>query len=120
MACILTVDDSLSIRKMLSLTLGSAGFDVVQAVDGLDALEMANQHNFDVAVVDVNMPRMDGYELVQKLRQDERFRFKPILILTTESSKESKMKGREAGATGWIVKPFDPQVLLATIDKILG
>ncbi len=119
MTHILAVDDSPSIRQMVSYTLESAGYDVVMANDGDEALELAKKHNVNLVLTDVNMPNMDGITLVKHLRQLENYRHKPILILTTESSAEKKMQGKKAGATGWIVKPFDPEQLLATIRKVL-
>lgn len=117
---ILAVDDSPSMRKMVSFTLQSAGYDVIMAYDGVEALEIA-QKSPDVSLVltDVNMPNMDGITLVKSLRTLRDYQFKPILILTTESSQEKKMKGKEAGATGWIVKPFDPGKLLQTLKRVL-
>ncbi|MBU0500334.1 MAG: response regulator [Gammaproteobacteria bacterium] len=119
MAKILTVDDSRSIRQMVSLTLRTAGYDVVEAADGVEALEYASRNSVDLAIIDVNMPRLDGIALTRKLRELANWRFTPILILTTESSQERKQEGRAAGATGWIVKPFDPDSLLATIRKVM-
>lgn len=116
---ILAVDDSASMRKMVHFTLSGAGYDVVQAVDGVEALEYARDHEVDVVLTDVNMPRMDGIELVKELRALPSYRFTPMLVLTTESSQEKKLQGKQAGATGWIVKPFNPEQLLATIARVL-
>lgn len=116
---ILTVDDSTSIRQMVCFTLRQAGFEVTEACDGVDALEKVTSASVDMALVDVNMPRMDGITLVKKLRSDARFRFIPIVMLTTESQQEKKMEGKAAGATGWIVKPFKPDQLLTVINKVL-
>jgi two-component system chemotaxis response regulator CheY len=116
---ILAVDDSVSMRQMVGDTLQRAGYEVVQAADGVEALEYARTASVDLVLTDVNMPRMDGIQLVQELRGLANYRFVPVLVLTTESSQERKMQGKRAGATGWIVKPFNPQQLLATIAKVL-
>lgn len=116
---ILAVDDSPSMRQMVSYTLKRAGFDVYEAEDGVEALTLAKETDVDLVLTDVNMPRMDGIELIKNLRRLPAYNGKPILTLTTEGSTESKMKGRNAGATGWIVKPFDPEVLVETINKVL-
>ena len=108
MHSILAVDDSASMRQMVSFTLKSAGYNVVEAVDGQDALEKAGGRSFDLVLTDQNMPRMDGISLTKKLRESPQFKGTPILILTTESSDQMKQAGRAAGATGWLVKPFDP------------
>jgi len=120
MASILAVDDSPSIRLMLERTLVDAGFEVTTAVDGKDGLEKARQARFNVVLTDINMPEMDGFELIRELRQLSSYRFTPILTVTTESAESQKHKGRAAGATGWIVKPFEPRQLLAVIHKVLG
>lgn len=119
MAKILVVDDSTSMRNMVSLTLQTQQHEVVEAVDGLEGLEKSKSQKYDLVITDVNMPNMDGIELCQCLRQTAQFRFTPILILTTESSLEMKMKGKAAGATGWLVKPFNPDKLLATIKRVI-
>ncbi|MEF9947021.1 MAG: response regulator [Comamonas sp.] len=119
MRSILAVDDSPSMRKMVSFTLSSAGFKVVEAVDGVDALEKAQAENIDLVLADQNMPRLDGIGLTRKLREDPKFKGTPILILTTESSDLMKQAGRAAGATGWLVKPFDPNRLIEVIQKVL-
>ncbi|NML14850.1 response regulator [Azohydromonas caseinilytica] len=119
MPSILAVDDSTSMRQMVSFTLKNAGFQVVEAVDGLDAWDKADSRNFDLVLTDHNMPRMDGITLTRKLRQHPKFGRTPILILTTESSDEMKRAGREAGATGWMVKPFDPAKLIEVIGKVI-
>lgn len=119
-ASILAVDDSPSMRQMVSFTLQSAGYDVLMANDGVEALEIAEKSpDVNLVLTDVNMPNMDGITLVKHLRGLEDYKFKPILILTTESSVEKKMMGKEAGATGWIVKPFDPEQLLNTLHRVL-
>lgn len=120
MANILIVDDSTTMRQMLTFTLESAGHEVREAVDADQALEMTAGASFDLVITDVNMPGLNGIELVRRLRQREAFRVKPILVLTTESSAQRKAEGREAGATGWIVKPFDPQTLLQILPRVLN
>ena len=117
---ILTIDDSKTMRDMLMLTLAEAGFDVVQAVDGQDGLDVLHgmKSKPDVIITDINMPRMDGYEVIRNLRKDPAHKSTPILVLTTESEAEKKNLAREAGATGWMVKPFDPERLIATVRKV--
>ncbi len=119
MHSILVVDDSASMRQMISFTLKNAGFNVVEAVDGQDAYEKANSGDFDLVLTDQNMPRMDGIALTKKLRENPRFKTTPILILTIESSDQLKQAGRAAGATGWLVKPFDPAKLVEVIAKLI-
>lgn len=120
MASILTVDDSASMRQMVSFTLKSAGHDVTEAKDGVDALEKAKNTIFNLIITDVNMPNMDGITLTKELRALADYKFTPILTLTTEAGKNKKQEGKEAGATGWIIKPFNPDQLLTTIKKVLG
>lgn len=120
MTSILAVDDSASLRRMVCETLKSAGFDVLEACDGQRALEMARTTNVSLVLTDVNMPNMDGITLTRELRGLPSYQFTPILVLTTESSVEKKQQGKAAGATGWIVKPFNPDTLLATIKKVIG
>lgn len=120
MASILTVDDSASMRQMVTYTLQSAGHDVTEAEDGVDALEKAKEGNFNLVITDVNMPNMDGITLTKELRALNEYRYTPILTLTTESGKNKKQEGKNAGATGWIIKPFNPDQLLSTIKKVLG
>ena len=115
---ILTIDDSKTMRDMLMLTLAEAGFDVLQAVDGQDGLDVLTREQVDVVITDINMPRMDGYEVIRQLRRDPTHKTTPILVLTTESEAEKKNLAREAGATGWMVKPFDPDRLVATVLKV--
>ncbi len=119
MRSILAVDDSASMRKMVSFTLISAGYHVIEAVDGQDALEKAQLQPIDLVLTDQNMPRMDGLGLTRKLREHPQFKTTPILILTTESSDQMKQAGKAAGATGWLVKPFDPNRLLEVIQKVI-
>jgi two-component system chemotaxis response regulator CheY len=119
MPLILAVDDSPSMRKMVSFTLLGAGFQVVEAVDGMDAFEKAQLQSFDLVLTDQNMPRLDGLGLTRKLREHPKFKSVPILMLTTESSDLMKQAGRSAGATGWLVKPFDPARLIEVIKKVV-
>lgn len=120
MANILAVDDSASMRQMVAFTLKGAGYNVVEAVDGLDALNKAKAQTFDCVVTDVNMPNKDGISLIKELRALPNYKFTPLLMLTTESGMDKKQQGKEAGATGWIVKPFNPDQLLKTIQKVMG
>ena len=120
MATILAVDDSASMRRMVAFTLKGAGHEVIEAEDGVVAFTTAKGKKVDLVVTDVNMPNMDGITLVRELRTLPAYRFIPILMLTTESSDAKKQEGRAAGATGWIVKPFSPDQLIATIRKVLG
>lgn len=116
----LIVDDSPTMRQMVAFTLTNAGFTVVEAQDGKDAVnKVAGGGKMDIVVTDLNMPEMDGIALIKELRKLSAFRFTPILMLTTESAAEKKQAGKEAGATGWIVKPFNPEILLKTIAKVL-
>ncbi len=117
---VLTVDDSTSIRQMVAFTLKSAGYEVVEATDGEDGLNKAKSRNADLVLTDQNMPRMDGLTLIKGLRALPQYRGTPILMLTTESSDAMKSSGRAAGATGWLVKPFDPQKLLEVVKKVIG
>ncbi|MGZ8365251.1 MAG: response regulator [Nitrospira sp.] len=116
----LIVDDSRTMRQMVAFTLTNAGFTVVEAEDGKDAVsKVSGGAKMDIVVTDLNMPEMDGIALIKELRKMSTFKFTPILMLTTESAMEKKKEGKEAGATGWIVKPFNPDVLLKTIAKVL-
>jgi len=116
---ILTVDDSSSVRQMVRFTLSDAGYTVVEAVDGEDALaKLANPVN--LVITDLNMPRLDGIGLIRRVRTIPACKGIPILMLTTESQESRKQEGKAAGATGWIVKPFTPQQLLAIIKRLLG
>jgi two-component system chemotaxis response regulator CheY len=120
MASILAVDDSASMRRMVAETLKQAGYDVIEAEDGKVALDTARSKPVSLVLTDVNMPNMDGITLTRELRGLPSYKFTPILVLTTESSVEKKQQGKAAGATGWIVKPFNPDTLLATIKKVIG
>jgi two-component system chemotaxis response regulator CheY len=119
MQSILAVDDSASMRQMVSFTLKGAGYHVIEAADGQEAYEKAMTQRVDLVLTDQNMPRMDGVTLVKNLRGLPSYTTTPILILTTESSDEMKSRGRAAGATGWLVKPFDPSRLLEVIRKVI-
>lgn len=119
MHSILAVDDSASMRQMVAFTLKGAGYNVIEAADGQEALDKARGETVDLVLTDQNMPRMDGITLVQNLRALATYSATPILILTTESSDEMKAKGRAAGATGWLVKPFDPSKLLDVVRKVI-
>ncbi|PCH59978.1 MAG: response regulator [Gammaproteobacteria bacterium] len=120
MADILAVDDSASMRQMVTFTLKGAGYQVTEAKDGREALNIAKSKKFSLVITDVNMPNMDGITLTKELRSLANYKFTPILTLTTESSAEKKQAGKAAGATGWIIKPFNPDQLLATVKKVLG
>ena len=117
---ILSVDDSGAIRKMLVVTLKGAGYEVIEAADGQEALEKAKVTTVDLVLTDQNMPRMDGLTLIRNLRAMPAYRSVPILMLTTESGDAMKMQGKAAGATGWMVKPLGPQKLLEVMKKVLG
>lgn len=116
---IMTVDDSASVRQMVSFTLRTAGYEVVEAADGAQALERL-RGPVHLILTDLNMPRMDGIELVKRVRADATYKYIPIVLLTTESQDAKKQQGRAAGATGWIVKPFQSDKLLAVVKKVLG
>lgn len=117
---ILAVDDSASMRQMVSFTLKQAGFNVVEAADGVQALAAIKSNDIKLVVTDVNMPNMDGITLTKEIRALSNHKFTPVLLLTTESAPEKKQEGKAAGATGWIVKPFSPDQLIATIKKVAG
>ncbi len=120
MARILAVDDSAAMRQMVGITLTGAGHEVLQAADGREALQIAERERFDLVITDVNMPVMDGLTLVRHLRNMPSYRGVPLLVLTTEATTEKKLEGKAAGATGWLVKPFNPDRLLATVAKVLS
>ncbi|MFI5016116.1 MAG: response regulator [Hyphomicrobiales bacterium] len=115
---VLTVDDSRTMRDMLRMALADAGFNVVQADDGLRGLEVLQGETPDVIITDINMPRLDGFGFIEGVRRDARHRAVPILVLTTESDAEKKDRARRAGATGWIVKPVDPVKLVDAIRRV--
>lgn len=117
---IMTVDDSASVRQMVGFTLKQAGYNVLEAADGRDALGKLNGKSVNMVITDLNMPNMDGIELIRQLRAKPQFKFIPIIMLTTESQASKKQDGKAAGATGWIVKPFNPDQLLAVTKKVLG
>lgn len=118
---IMTVDDSASVRQMVAFTLRQdGGYDVVEASDGEDALSKLGASPVQMVITDLNMPRLDGIGLIKALRANPTYRFVPIVMLTTESQAERKLEGKAAGATGWIVKPFRPDQLLAVVKKVLG
>jgi two-component system chemotaxis response regulator CheY len=119
-ARILVVDDSASMRQMVAFALSSAGFAVDEAEDGQVALGRAQGQKFNAVVTDVNMPNMDGISLIRALRGLPDYKFIPMLMLTTESAADKKAEGKAAGATGWLVKPFNPEQLVATVQKVLG
>ncbi len=120
MQSVLAVDDSASIRSLVSYVLEQAGYDVVLAEDGQEALDYARDNTVDLVLTDINMPKLDGIGLIKGLRKLPHYRFVPLLVLTTESGTDKKMEGKAAGATGWIVKPFDPVQLVGTIQKVLS
>lgn len=117
---ILAVDDSRSMRQMVTFTLKGAGYDVVEAVDGQDGLNKSRAKIFNLVLTDQNMPKMDGLSLIKSLRASANYKRVPILMLTTESSTSMKTQGRAAGATGWLVKPFNPAKLLMVVKKCIG
>jgi two-component system chemotaxis response regulator CheY len=117
---IMTADDSASVRQMVSFTLKQGGYEVVEAVDGKDALQKLSTQKVDMLITDLNMPNLDGIGLIKGARGLASCRFIPIVMLTTESQDSRKQEGKAAGATGWIVKPFKPEQLMAVVKKVLG
>jgi two-component system, chemotaxis family, chemotaxis protein CheY len=117
---VLVVDDSSAIRESVSYVLDQAGYGVVQAQDGLDGLSKLDGTQFDLVITDVNMPNLDGIGLTRKVRENPDYKFVPIIVLTTESQKSKMDEGKAAGATGWIVKPFSADKLLAVVRKLIG
>ena len=115
---VLAVDDSLTMREMVSHYLKEANFDVVTAVDGADGIEKLNESNPDVIITDINMPVMDGFEFIENVRAGDTCQRHPILVLTTESDQAKRDRARAAGATGWIVKPFDPEKLISAVRRV--
>ncbi|MDQ8200256.1 response regulator [Pelagicoccus enzymogenes] len=115
---VISIDDSLSVRETVRMTLASQGYQVALAEDGVKGLALCQQRKADLVITDLNMPNMDGINLIAKLRQLPEYRFTPILMLTTESQDQKKMAGKKAGATGWIVKPFKPEKFLAVVNKV--
>ncbi len=116
----MTVDDSRTMREMVSFTLKGAGYDVVEANDGQQAFTALSSSKVDLVIADLNMPVMDGLTLIRKLRALPQYRTTPLLMLTTEADDKKKAEGRSAGATGWIVKPFDPAKLISVVQKVCG
>ncbi len=117
---IMTVDDSASVRQMVGFTLRQAGYEVMEAADGKDALAKLRGRAVDMVLTDLNMPNMNGIELTRALRASASYKFVPIVLLTTESQAAKKQEGKAAGATGWIVKPFKPEQLLKVVKKVVG
>ncbi len=117
---IMTADDSQSVRQMVSFTLSQAGYEVVEAADGREALQLLDSQAVNMLITDLNMPNMDGIELIRQARTKDQFKYMPIIMLTTESQDAKKQEGKAAGATGWIVKPFKPEQLLGVVKKVLG
>jgi len=118
--CIMIVDDSATVRQVLRLTLTNAGYNLLEACDGEEALDVMTGQNIDLMLTDLNMPKLDGIGLIKAVRQGSENRFLPIVMLTTESAEEKKQEGKAAGASGWIVKPFKPEQLLKVIKMVLG
>ena len=117
---ILAVDDSVSIRKSISFILGQENFEVVEAENGADGLSKANADKFGLIITDINMPIMDGIQFIKELRNTAEHKFTPIIVLTTENQESKMQEGKAAGATGWIVKPFSSEKLIAVVKKIIG
>jgi two-component system, chemotaxis family, chemotaxis protein CheY len=117
---ILAIDDSRTIRSLLTQTLQKAGFEVSTAVDGVDGIEKFQHEDADLVITDVNMPNKDGFDVIADIRGGTRNRTVPVLVLTTESGAALKERARQAGATGWIVKPFDDEALVAVIHRLTG
>ncbi len=117
---VLAVDDSRTIREMLRMTLREAGFETHLAEDGQHGLEVLSATQPDVIITDINMPRLDGFGFIDAVRSNDRYARIPILVLTTESAPEMKLRARDAGATGWIVKPFDPAKLVRALELVSG
>ena len=116
----LAVDDSKTMRDMVSFTLKGAGFEVIEAEDGKDAIDKLGNNPIDIVITDLNMPNMNGFELIRNLRNNASYKFTPILMLTTEGDDNKKLEGKSAGATGWIIKPFNPEKLIQVINKVCG
>jgi len=116
---ILIVDDSSSLRQVVNLALTRAGYEVIEAVDGMDGLAKLDGRKINLIVSDVNMPRMDGIAFVTQVKQNPRYKFTPVIMLTTEGQDAKKEQGRAAGAKAWLVKPFSPPVLLDAVSKLI-
>ena len=117
---VLVVDDSSVVRMSLEMLLRENNFDVISAADGVEGLKKAGSDTFDIIITDINMPNMNGLDMMKQLREKAETKFVPILVLTTESDSDMLAKGKEYGASGWIVKPFTNEDLLATVNKIIG
>jgi two-component system chemotaxis response regulator CheY len=117
---IMIVDDALSMRGLVAMTLRNAGYQVVEACDGVDALTKIGRQKVNMVVTDFNMPNMNGIELIKTLKADPQYRFLPMVMLTTESDESKKQQGQMAGAKAWIVKPFKPETMLMVVKKIIG
>lgn len=115
---VLTVDDSKTMREMVSFTLKSSGYEVLEAEDGVNGVDVASSNAVDLVITDLNMPNMNGLDMIRKLRANPQYSKTPILMLTTEGDASKKMEGKEAGATGWIVKPFEPAKLVEVVNKV--
>lgn len=114
----LIVDDSYTMRNMVSITLKDEGFDVESAEDGIDALNKISSNKFDLIITDINMPNMNGIEFVKNLRNNDDYKYTPVLVLTTEGGEDKKEEGKKVGATGWIIKPFDPEILMGAVNRV--
>lgn len=119
MKTIMTVDDSATVRQMAGLVLRGAGYEVIEAIDGVDALSKLTGQELNLILTDLNMPNMDGLELTRRVRTLPNYKYVPVVLLTTESQPEKKQEGKAAGATAWIVKPFNPDQLLAVVKKVI-
>lgn len=117
---ILIVDDSASIRQVVSMTLKGAGFEVIEACDGRDALSKLTGQRVHLMISDVNMPNMDGLTFLREVKSRAEYKFTPVIMLTTESAEDKKMQGQAGGAKAWMVKPFQPQQMLAAVNKLVG
>ena len=116
---ILIVDDSASLRQVVKLALSGAGYEVIEACDGVDALGKLDGRKIHLIISDVNMPNMDGITLVKEVKLKAEYKFTPIIMLTTESQEEKKAQGQAAGARAWVVKPFQPAQMLAAVAKLM-
>jgi two-component system, chemotaxis family, chemotaxis protein CheY len=116
---ILAVDDSVSVRRMVSFTLIREGYDVVEAANGEDAIKRLDSDKIDMVITDLNMPRMNGLELLKKVREDPAKKFMPIIMLTTESDRDTVLEGKASGVTGWIIKPFTPDKLIEVVKRVM-
>ncbi len=116
---IMIIDDSASIRMVVSIALKKAGYEVIEAVDGGDALEKIKGRKINLIICDVNMPNMDGISFLKMIKQDPDYKFTPVIMLTTESQEAKKQEGRAAGAKAWVVKPFKPEQMLAAVEKLV-